>query len=799
MNRLPVLSLDSIFLFPKCDNQLSLDNSSYSSYWKKIILRSLKSHGGRLLIIPNKEKISSDLKDYPIIGTLAEINLDTFVENSKLIIDDSMKQIHFRGLERVKVINLKEKDNFLEGEWEILLEKEIDENSLNELTEKFVRHLPEILERTKLSSIEKLPYMTMMRGNISNLIDFITQNSREVDTLNKWKILASLDLWERLEILLSIPDRQRIEKDIEKDTSEEIKNQQEEYYLREKIKAIEKRLKNKKNAGNNEIGKYLERIEKNPYPNYVKKVVQEEIERYESMPSNSNEANIIKQYVDWLVNLPWWKKTEEIKDLAFARQKLDEKHYGLQEIKERIIEYLAARQKSNKPLGQVICLVGPPGVGKTSLATSIAEAIGREFVSISVGGTRDVAEIQGHRRTYIGAMPGRIIQAMKKVGVINPLFLIDELDKISQDFRGDPAYALLEALDPNQNKKFVDNYLGEEIPYNLSEVMFICTANTLDLPLPLLDRMEIIHLSSYTEIEKFQIAKKYLIPESLKRYNLNDKEIIFEDQTITDIIKYYTREAGVRELNRIIQLIIRKFIVQLIKQEKKQLLVTPEELKNYLKKKKYDFTEKQKYPQIGVATGLAYTGYGGDILLIEVAHYPRKEGELELTGNLGDIMKESAHIALNYIKSNHKKFGIDLGMFSQNGIHIHAPEGATPKEGPSAGIALTSAIISALTGQAISQEIGMTGEITLHGHVGEIGGLKEKAIAAHRSQLKTIIIPKSNEKDIEEIPTEIQKELKIILVEEYDEVWEVLFAKKRKNSIISIKPTKSKRQVKQAG
>lgn len=421
-------------------------------------------------------------------------------------------------------------------------------------------------------------------------------------------------------------------------------------------------------------------------------------------------------------------------------------------------------------MGQVICLVGPPGVGKTSLATSIAEAIGREFVSISVGGARDVAEIQGHRRTYIGAMPGRIIQAMKKVGVINPLFLIDELDKISQDFRGDPAYALLEALDNNQNKKFIDNYLGEEVPYNLSEVMFICTANTLDLPLPLLDRMEIIHLSSYTEIEKFQIAKKYLIPESLKRYNLNDKEVVFEDQTITDIIKYYTREAGVRELNRVVQLIIRKFIVQLIKQEKKQLLVTPEELKNYLKKKKYDFTEKQRHPQIGVATGLAYTGYGGDILLIEVAHYPRKEGELELTGNLGDIMKESAHIALNYIKSNHKKFGIDLEIFSQNGIHIHAPEGATPKEGPSAGIALTSAIISALTGQAISQEIGMTGEITLHGHVGEIGGLKEKAIAAHRSQLKTIIIPKSNEKDIEEIPVEIQKELKIILVEEYDEV-----------------------------
>jgi ATP-dependent Lon protease len=492
--------------------------------------------------------------------------------------------------------------------------------------------------------------------------------------------------------------------------------------------------------------------------------------------------------------LPWHQKTKEINDLESARQKLDEKHYGLLEIKEKIIEYLAAQQKANKSLGQVVCLVGPPGVGKTSLAASIAEATGRKFVSISVGGVRDVAEIQGHRRTYIGAMPGRIIQAMKKVKVVNPLFLIDELDKISNDFRGDPAYALLEILDPNQNKKFVDNYLGEEVPYNLSQVMFICTANSLDLPLPLLDRMEIIHLSSYTEMEKFQIAKKYLIPESLKKYKLNEKEMAFEDQAIKEIIKHYTREAGVRELSRKIQLIIRKFIVQLIQQEKEKMVITTDNLKEYLKKKNYEFTQKQKSPRSGVVTGLAYTGYGGDILLIEVVHYPRKEGELELTGNLGDIMKESAHIALNYIKANYKKFGIDLEIFSQSGIHIHAPEGATPKEGPSAGIALTSAIISALTGEIIPRDIGMTGEITLHGHVEAIGGLKEKSIAAHRSELKTIIIPKANEPDIEDIPLEIRQNLKIILVEEYEEVWEIIFAKKRKKSVAPIRPAKPKRE-----
>jgi len=444
----------------------------------------------------------------------------------------------------------------------------------------------------------------------------------------------------------------------------------------------------------------------------------------------------------------------------------------LSEIKGRIIEYLAAQQKAGKPLSQVICLVGPPGVGKTSLATSIAEATGRKFISISLGGVRDVAEISGHRRTYIGAMPGKIIQAMKKVQAINPLFLIDEIDKMSSYYghQGDPVYALLQVLDPSENKKFVDNYLGEEIPYNLSEVMFVCTANTLDLPLPLLDRMEIIHLSSYTEMEKFHIAKDYLLPEILKKYNLSSEQIIFEDSAITDIIKYYTREAGVRELNRKIQLIVRKFIVQMICNKIQTITITSKNLPDYLKKRKYEFTQKQKNPQIGVVVGLAYTGYGGDILPIEVVYYPRKEGELELTGNLGDIMKESAHIAFSYIKANQKKFGIESGIFSQNGIHIHVPEGAIPKEGPSAGIALTSAIISALTGKKVPQDVGMTGEITLHGHVEAIGGLKEKAIAAHRSGLKTIIIPKANEKDIEDIPLEIRQELKIIMAKEYEEV-----------------------------
>lgn len=460
--------------------------------------------------------------------------------------------------------------------------------------------------------------------------------------------------------------------------------------------------------------------------------------------------------------------------MKFAQRKLDENHFGLSEIKGKIIEYLAAQQKAGKPLNQVICLVGPPGVGKTSLASSIAEAMGRKFVSISLGGARDVAEISGHRRTYIGAMPGKIIQAMKKVKVINPCFLIDEIDKISSDYRGDPASALLQVLDPNQNKEFKDDYLGQEVPYNLSEVMFLCTANTLDLPLPLLDRMEIIRLSSYTEVEKLHIAKEHLIPENLKKYNLNSGEIVFEDQAIRDIIKYYTREAGVRELNRKIQVIVRKFIVKLLQNLEKKTVITPDNLKDYLKKRIHEFTPKQKNPKAGVVNGLAWTGYGGDILPIEVNLVTGK-GELgRLTGSLGKVMKESAEVAFSYVQSyleeNKKTFKKALALLRKRDVNVHAPEGAVEKEGPSAGIALTTAILSALTNQKVPTDIGMTGEITSKGKVLEIGGLKEKAIAACRSELKTIVIPKSNEKDIEDIPEEVRQELKILPVEEYEEV-----------------------------
>ena len=458
--------------------------------------------------------------------------------------------------------------------------------------------------------------------------------------------------------------------------------------------------------------------------------------------------------------------------MGLAAKRLDASHYGLLEIKERIIEYLAERKKSRNQLGQVICLVGPPGVGKTSLGKSIAEATGRNFVSVSLGGVNDVAEIKGHRRTYLGSIPGRIIQAMKRAGSKNPVILIDEIDKISVNFKGDPADALLDAFDPKQNQKFVDSYLGEEVPFDLSEVMFVCTANDIsDLPSPLLDRMEIVELNSYTEREKLEIAKRYLIPEILKNSNLEANEVRFADSAILEIIKYYTKEAGVRNLNRELQKIIRKLLVKfLTRDEKIEIEITAKEVSEYLKKRRFFYTENREESRVGVVNGLAYTGYGGEILPLEVIKFPKKEGAFELTGNLGDIMKESALVALNYVKANHDKFGIDLKIFNDSTIHAHAPEGAVPKDGPSAGIALTSAIISSLTGQAVSNEIGMTGEITLHGQVEPIGGLKEKAMGAQRAGVKTIIIPQKNEKDIEEIPEEVRQELKIITVSNYLEV-----------------------------
>jgi ATP-dependent Lon protease len=483
------------------------------------------------------------------------------------------------------------------------------------------------------------------------------------------------------------------------------------------------------------------------------------------------ESSIIKSYLDLLVDLPWHKSSKDNYDLKKVQQKLDENHYALEKVKDRIIEYLAVKIMTKRNPQTILCLAGPPGVGKTSLAISIAEALNRKFVKQSLGGVRDESEIRGHRRTYIGAMPGRIIKGMKDAKTMNPVFLLDEIDKMSSDFKGDPASAMLEVLDPEQNANFSDHYLEE--PYDLSQVLFITTANYLEnVPAPLRDRMEIVELSSYTEHEKYQIARRHLIKKQLKAHGLKEKDFKISDEAIYHIIQHYTREAGVRELNRYIGALIRKGIKDILLKKITTIDIDNKSLEAYVGKPKYTHNLADKKEQIGVATGLAYTAFGGDTLPVEVTYYQGK-GQLVLTGKLGDVMKESAQTALSFVKSNAKNLNLDPALFEENDFHIHVPEGAVPKDGPSAGITIATAIVSAATQKFVRKEVGMTGEITLRGHVLPIGGLREKSIAAHRSGLKTILIPKQNQKDIDDIPEEVRSALEIITVENVNEVFKI--------------------------
>lgn len=506
-------------------------------------------------------------------------------------------------------------------------------------------------------------------------------------------------------------------------------------------------------------------------PDHVKETALKELDRYEKIPTSSAESAVLRNYIDWLIQLPWTKETEDKLDIKHAENILNEDHYGLTKVKERVLEYLAVQQLTKSLKGPILCLAGPPGVGKTSLARSVARALNRNFVRISLGGVRDEAEIRGHRRTYVGAMPGRIIQGMKKAGTINPVFLLDEIDKMASDFRGDPSSALLEVLDPEQNSTFSDHYIEE--PYDLSKVMFITTANNIGaIPGPLLDRMEVIRIAGYTEIEKTHIAKDYLIPKQLKNHGLEKSMLQIRENAMIKLIREYTREAGVRNLERQIASLCRKAAKQIITADKKRIIITDNTLEEYLGKPLYRYGQAEEEDQIGAATGLAYTPSGGDTLSIEVSIYPGK-GKLILTGSLGDVMKESAQAAFSYIRSRAEQLEIASDFHEKNDIHIHVPEGATPKDGPSAGITMATALISALTGIPVKKEVGMTGEITLRGRVLPIGGLKEKSLSAHRAGLTTIIFPKENEKDLDDIPESVRTDLKFISVSHLDEVLDI--------------------------
>lgn len=727
--------------------------------------KSEKEFGGYAIVLIQKnpmieEPTVEDLEDF---GTLVKIQM-------KIKLPNGAFKVKFNVISRIKVGNFFATSPYFDVEYEE--QQTIFSNVDEELT--LVKMIvSEVIEQshTILQSNSQV-LSKVQKGITSEKVGDLVSYSLKISEQDKYRYLEENDLNKRLRMLLEDINKQKMIFQLEKKINEEVKKSidenQKEYYLREKMRAIQNELGDKAKK-EEEIDALRTKILKVKMPKEIEKKALAELSRYQSTPSAMAESSIIKTYLDLLVDLPWKKASKDNFDLKIVKEKLDEHHYALENVKERIIEYLSVKIMTKRNPQTILCFAGPPGVGKTSLAISIADALNRKFVKQSLGGVRDESEIRGHRRTYIGAMPGRIIKGMKDAKTVNPVFLLDEIDKMASDYKGDPASAMLEVLDPEQNAKFSDHYLEE--PYDLSQVLFITTANFLEnVPAPLRDRMEIVELSSYTEQEKFQIAKRHLLKKQLKNHGINNKQFSIEDKAIYYLIKHYTRESGVRELNRYIGALIRKSIKEILMTKVAKVAITTKNIEKYIGKPKFVHNMADKKEQIGVATGLAYTTFGGDTLPVEVTYY-KGDGKLVLTGKLGDVMKESAMTALSFVKSKAKMLKLDPDMFRENDFHVHVPEGAVPKDGPSAGTTIATAIVSAATQKYVRNDIGMTGEITLRGHVLPIGGLKEKAIAAHRSGLATILIPKENQKDIDDIPKEVQGALEIITVENVTDVF----------------------------
>lgn len=637
----------------------------------------------------------------------------------------------------------------------------------------YVRLLIEELQTESKALFEGNAELTgvISQGVTADKLTDVLAYNLPLDLNTKMKYLSTPNVGLRLRYMLEDLKREKyirnLETDIENEVRKSINDNQKEYYLREKIKVIQDELGDKAKK-DTEIEEMKAKILKAKMPASMEEKALTELSRYSSLSSASGESAIIKTYLDFIIALPWSKESKDTNDIKNAKDQLDKDHYGLDQVKDRILEYLAVKIMTKKNPQAILCLVGPPGVGKTSLARSIAASLNKEFIKQSLGGVKDEAEIRGHRRTYLGALPGRILQGMKRAGVINPVFLLDEIDKLSSDYKGDPSSAMLEVLDSEQNKYFSDHYLEE--PYDLSKVFFIATANYLEnIPSALKDRLEIVQLSSYTEFEKFEIAKRHLISKQLELHGLSQTDFVLKDEALWEIIRNYTKEAGVRELERNIGTLVRRAIKSILLDKVDKIVITKDNLNEWLGKAKYAYNKVDSVDQVGVVTGLAYTQFGGDTLAIEVTYY-KGEGRLVLTGKLGDVMKESAQAALSYVKSNAERYKIDPKLFKENDIHIHVPEGAVPKDGPSAGVTIATAIISAFSHRYVHHNVGMTGEITLRGRVLPIGGLREKAIAAHRSGLIKILIPKENVKDIDDIPESVRKELEIVSIETIDDV-----------------------------
>ena len=764
---LPLLVTRSLVVFPNTNQPIE----AARPFSMKAIEESRDNASSLLFIVSQKDPNVDDPmpEDLYSIGTLCRII--SFGDQKQFY------RIRVTATKRAALQNIKIENNHYVAD--AIIVEDIQENQ-NETA---------VIVRNILEQIEQLPSLSRSfpRQVVSQLSKGLAP-SELADTLatylnmpneQKQALLEELDINKRLMLLLDVINQAKavieIDKKIQNSIQKSTEKNQREYILREKMKAIKEEL-GEISPGEESEEDIAKKLDTNPYPEYVKSKVKAELKRYEMMPQASLEASLIKSYIDLLMSLPWYQKTEDNDNLEDAERILNEDHYGLDKVKKRIIEYLAVKKMTGNLKAPILCFFGPPGVGKTSLGKSIARALGRKFFKASLGGISDEAEIRGHRRTYVGSMPGRIISGMKKSGVINPVFLLDEVDKLSTSYKGDPASALLEVLDPEQNFAFNDNYVEE--PYDLSNVLFIATANYLEnIPAPLRDRLELIEVNSYTELEKIQIAKHFLLKKQMKANGIEKMNIKFSDDAFKYIIQNYTREAGVRELERKIAAVIRKIVVEIVKNPKlKELEVTPEIVRKHLGVELFENTKKEKENQVGVVTGLAYTEYGGDILPIEVNYFPGK-GNLVLTGKLGDVMKESASIALDYVRSNATKYGIDSEIFSKNDIHVHVPEGAVPKDGPSAGIAITTAIVSCLTKRAVDANVAMTGEVTLRGYALPIGGLREKSLAALRSGIKTIIVPKDNKKAVDELPKEVKEALTIVYMKTVDDALDVACVK----------------------
>ncbi|OYD08291.1 endopeptidase La [Paludifilum halophilum] len=696
------------------------------------------------------------------MGTVARVRQMLKLPNGTI-------RVLVEGLHRARLLEFQDEDSYYKVRVSELLQDEVDDINVEALMRSVLDHFEQYLRLSKKVSPETLSAVADI-DEPGRLADVIASHL-PLKIEDKQKILETVDIKERLETLLSILNDEREVLELERKISQRVKKQmektQKEYYLREQMKAIQREL-GEKEGRMGEVEELRSQLEKLEAPDEVKEKVEKELQRLEKIPTTSAEGGVIRTYVEWLLELPWYQETEDDLDLKKAEKVLDEDHYGLEKAKERVLEYLAVQKMVKQLKGPILCLVGPPGVGKTSLGRSIARALNRNFVRVSLGGVRDEAEIRGHRRTYVGAMPGRIIQGMKTAESANPVFLLDEIDKMAMDFRGDPASALLEVLDPEQNKSFSDHYI--EVPYDLSKVMFITTANTAhNIPRPLLDRMEMLYISGYTEIEKERICKDHLIPKQLKEHGLTKEKLQINSDAVRKLIRRYTREAGVRNMERTVSTLCRKAVRQLVSEERKKVVITAKNLPQYLGPEKFRYGKAEQTDQVGAATGLAWTATGGDTLTIEVTVLPGK-GKLTLTGKLGDVMKESAQAAFSYIRSRADELQIDPEFHEKNDIHIHVPEGAIPKDGPSAGITMATALVSSLSGIPVSRQVAMTGEVTLRGRVLPIGGLKEKSLAANRAGITHILVPKENEKDLEDVPDSVKKDLKIMTVGHMDEV-----------------------------